>query len=71
MKPKNLNKQKDRNEYVLSNEEYLKILKVSKQFGYMSSAVRFIKKFEAKWGKQNFSINKLDEGCYEVNNHIK
>ncbi len=42
----------------------------SKQYGYYSSAVRYIKKYEIKHGKQLFVINRLDEGCYEVINYL-
>ena len=46
--------------------------KIVKHFGYYSSAVRFIRNYEKKHGKNEnhvFSINQLDEGCYEVENH--
>ena len=39
-----------------------------RQFGYASSANRAIKNYESKHGKQKFVINKLDEGCFEVEN---
>lgn len=71
MKPLDLNKQSDRNIYAESSEERTKRLSVVKQFGYMSSCVRFIKKFEEKNGKQNFVIEQIDYGCYEVRNIIK
>ena len=38
----------------------------NKQYGYMSSANRYIKNYEKKYGKRNWAINQLDEGCYEV-----
>lgn len=38
----------------------------NKQFGYKSSANRYIKNYEKKYGKRNWAINQLDEGCYEV-----
>ena len=37
-----------------------------KQFGYLSSALRYIRNYEKKHGEQNFVVNQLDEGCYEV-----
>ncbi len=40
----------------------------NKQYGHYSSAVRYIKKYEVKHGKQNFVINQLDEDCFEVIN---
>jgi hypothetical protein len=40
----------------------------NKQFSYYSSAVRYIKNYELKYGKQLFVINQLDENCYEVIN---
>lgn len=40
-----------------------------RQYGYMSSAVRAINNYEKKHGKQRFSINQLDENCFEVNIH--
>lgn len=43
--------------------------KFPRQYGYMSSAVRAIKNYKTKYGSQNFSINKLDEGCFEVTIH--
>lgn len=70
MKPKDLNKQSDRNKYAESNEERVKRLSVVKQYGYMSSCLRFIKKFEQENGKQNFVIEQLDENCFEVRNVI-
>jgi hypothetical protein len=42
-----------------------------KQFAHESSAVRYIKNFEKKNGKQNFVINRLDENCFEVENCIR
>jgi len=52
-------------------EEDLKILGLSttKQYGYYSSAIRYIKQYEKKYGKQKFTINQLDENCFEVENH--
>lgn len=41
-------------------------MKFPKQYGYMSSANRAITNYEKKHGKQLFVINKLDEGCFEV-----
>lgn len=41
----------------------------NKQFGYRSSAVRYIKNYEAKHGEQLFVINQLDADCFEVINH--
>jgi hypothetical protein len=43
--------------------------KFPKQYGYMSSATRAIKTYEQKHGKQKFSIEKIDEGCFEVKLH--
>jgi len=40
----------------------------NKQYAYYSSAVRYIRNYEKKHGKQNFVINQLDEDCYEVIN---
>ena len=37
-----------------------------KQYGYLSNANRAIKNYEKKHGKQNFVINQIDDGCYEV-----
>ncbi len=37
-----------------------------RQFGYMSSANRFIKNYEAKFGEQRFVIEQLDADCFEV-----
>jgi len=59
-----LNSQKDRNEYAKSQEE----IAMPKQFGYRSSANRYIKNYEARYGKQRFVINQLDENCFEVIN---
>ena len=42
------------------------LIKFPKQYGYMSSAERAIKKIEQKYGKQKFAIEQLDEGCFEV-----
>jgi len=42
-----------------------------KQYGYMSSANRYIKNYETKHGKQRFVVNKIDEGCFEVENTLK
>jgi hypothetical protein len=44
--------------------------KFPRQYGYMSSAVRAIKNYEMKHGSQKFSINKIDEGCFEVKIHV-
>ncbi|MDP2692712.1 MAG: hypothetical protein Q8O88_03690 [bacterium] len=48
-----------------------KKLKFPKQYGYISSAQRAIKRFEKKHGKQKFTINQIDEGCFEVENFNK
>ena len=66
---KNLNSQSDRNEYIKSDTE--KSIK-GKQYGYRSSAIRAIKTNALKYGndfviKQNYCINQLDEGCFEIN----
>ena len=61
-----LNKQKDRNEYAKSKAEK----SLPKQYGYMSSAVRFIKNYEKRYGKQRFVIEQLDENCFEVRNTL-
>jgi hypothetical protein len=42
-----------------------------RQYGYMSSANRAIKNFKKKYGNRKFSINQLDENCFEVNLHRK
>jgi hypothetical protein len=57
-----LSNQKGRNEYAKSDAER----KTPRQYGYYSSAVRFIKNHEAKHGKRNFVINQLDADCFEV-----
>jgi hypothetical protein len=62
-----LNSQKDRNEYAKSNEE----IAIPKQFGYRSSANRYIKNYEARYGKQLFVVNQLDADCFEVINYKK
>lgn len=65
MKPLDLSSQKDRNEYAKSDVEKKK----PRQYGYRSSAVRYIRKYEKKHGEQKFVINQLDENCFEVINY--
>lgn len=47
----------------------MKDIKFPRQYGYYSSANRAIKNYEKKHGKKRFSINQLDENCFEVNLH--
>jgi hypothetical protein len=48
-----------------------KTIEFPKQYGSMGSANRFIKNFETKYGNRfgnlKFAIERLDEGCFEVN----
>jgi hypothetical protein len=46
-----------------------KFTKIIKHYGYMSSANRGAKRIDKKQGKQKWSVNKLDEGCFELENH--
>lgn len=44
-----------------------------KQYAHMSSANRAIKRYQRRSGTHrfNFSINKIDEGCFEVEVFLK
>ena len=57
-----LSNQKGRNEYAKSTQERLE----PRQYGWYSSARRYIKNYIAKYGYRNFVINQLDENCFEV-----
>lgn len=52
-------------------EIFLANIVINKQYGSFGSAMRYIRNYEKKHGKQLFVINQLDSDCFEVINYKK